>query len=382
MAMALDLHIAGPGLHVVRRMETGQPELVLGRNADCGVCLPDPQRNVSRRHLALWIDHGELNFRVLSVVNGVEMPFGQLPPGAHGVLAPGQTLKLAEYRIHAEATQQTPAQSPADVADPWAVFNRNSAGSPPSAQAEDATLASAQTGGFTVPTSPEEDPFGEWGFGATFGPGPMGGGALDAGKLAPGDLTSFFRGLGIEPATVGALSQGEIEAIGQMVRALALGIFELHASALGVKNELRSEDRTMVAARDNNPLKTEWPLEDKLRYLFGGRATSGGLLGPERALRELLADLVVHNNASGVASRSALESTLKEFAPDALKARLLGEGTKLFEGTRAWDAYVKYYHELGRDMPLWTQRLLDKYFTQAYLRESLRIRRETRPEKH
>ena len=77
------------------------------------------------------------------------------------------------------------------------------------------------------------------------------------------------------------------------------------------------------------------------------------------------------------ASRAALESTLKEFAPDALKARLLGEGTRLFEGTRAWDAYVKYYQEQARDAPRWAQRFLDKYFSEAYLRESLRIRRET-----
>ncbi len=32
-------------------------------------------------------------------------------------------------------------------------------------------------------------------------------------------------------------------------------------------------------------------------------------------------------------------------------------------------------------MPRWAQRLLDKYFTDAYLRESLRIRRETPPRK-
>jgi predicted component of type VI protein secretion system len=352
--MALDLHIAGPGLDVVRRLEPGQPELVLGRDSDCGVCLPDPQRNVSRRHLSLWIEEGELHFRVLSVVNGIEMPFGEAPPGARGVLALGQTLKLAEYAVSAAAVPDTSQQAP----DPWAVFDRDGSGAAP-------------------PASAEEDPFGEWGFEATFGPGPMGGGALDAGKLAPGDLTSFFQGLGMDPSTLGALSQGEIEAIGHLVRVLVLGVLELHTSAMGVKQDLRAEDRTMVAVRDNNPLKTEWPQETKLRYLFGGRATGVGFVSPERAVRELLVELIAHNEASGAASRAALECTLKEFAPDVLKSRLLGEGTKLFEGTRAWDAYVKYYQEQGRDMPKWAQQLLDKYFTGAYLRESLRIRRET-----
>lgn len=51
----------------------------------------------------------------------------------------------------------------------------------------------------------------------------------------------------------------------------------------------------------------------------------------------------------------------------ALELRVVGPG----------DAYLKYYEEMGGDMDAWTQRLLDRYFSEAYLRESLRIRRET-----
>jgi predicted component of type VI protein secretion system len=375
--MALDLRVAGPGLDVVRRLEAGDPELVLGRDADCGVCLPDPQRNVSRRHLSVWMEEGELHFRVLSVVNGVEMPFGQAPPGARGVLAPGQTLKLAEYSLTAAAV----ADAAVAEADPWAVFDRDGSGIAPVAPAVRASLASGQSGGFAVPASAEDDPFGDWGFETTFGPGAAGGGPLDAAKLGPGDLTAFFQGLGLDPATLGVLSQGEVEAIGHLVRVLVLGMLELHTSASGVKQDLRAEDRTTVAVKDDNPLKTDWPQETKLRYLFGGRAAGAGFVSPERAVRELVVELIAHNNASGAASRAALESTLGEFAPDSLRKRLLGDRPKLFEGSRAWDAYVKYYQEQGRDTAEWAQRLLEKYFTEAYLRESLRIRRETPPRK-
>ena len=381
--MALQLHIAGPGLDVVRRIEAGEPELVLGRDSDCGVCLPDPQRNVSRKHISFWLEGDELHFRVLSVVNGVEMPFGEAPPGARGVLPPGQTLKLADYSISvspAPPVEAAPAAAAAP-ADPWAVFDRDGSSVTPVQAVERASLASGRTGGFSVPASAEDDPFGEWGFETTFGPGALGGGPLEAGKLEAGDLSSFFQGLGLDPATLGALSTGEIETLGRLVRTMVLGMLELHASVAGVKKDLRSEDRTMVAVKDNNPLKTDWPEETKLRYLFGGRSSGVGFVNPERAVRELLVDLIAHNNASGAASRSALESTLKEFAPETLKAKLLGGGTKLFEGARAWDAYAKYYQEQGKDMPKWAQRLLDKYFTEAYLRESLRIRRETPPRK-
>lgn len=364
--MTLELRIAGPGLDVVRKLEAGEPELVLGRDSDCGVCLPDPERNVSRRHLAVWLENGELHFHVLSVVNGVEMPFGEAPPGARGVLPFGQALKLGDYELCANAVASAP--DPPD-ADPWAVFDRDGSGATvPGMTAGRAQVASS---------SSEEDPFGDWGFESTFGAGPLGGGPLEAGKLAEGDVSSFFQGLGLDPGTLGALSQGELETIGRLVRILVLGVMELHSSVIGVKKELRSEDRTMVAAKDNNPLKSDWPQETKLRYLFGGRTAGIGFGNPERALRELFVELIAHNTASGAAARAALEATLREFEPTALKTRLLGEGTRLFEGARAWDAYLKYYEEQGKDMPRWTQRLLERYFTDAYLRESLRIRRET-----
>jgi predicted component of type VI protein secretion system len=369
--MAVELHVVGPGLDVVRRLEEGA-ELVLGRDADCGVCLPDPQRNVSRHHLSVWLETGELHFHVLSVVNGIEMPFGEAPPGARGVLPAGQTLKLAEYCVSA-----TPAAAVQPKPDPWAVFDREGSGVAPVHPAARGPAARERTGGLHDSGAAEEDPFGDWGFETTFGPGAIGAGPLQAGTLGVGDLTSFFQGLGLDPTSVGPLSQGELQTIGELVRSLALGVLELHRAATGVKDDLKAEDRTMVASRDNNPLKSDWQDETKLRYLFGGRAAGVALVSPARALRELLMELVAHDRASAAAARSALAATLKEFAPEALKAKLLGGGGTLFEGARAWNAYSKYYGEQGVDMDAWTQRLLDRYFAEAYLRESLRIRRET-----
>jgi len=357
--MALELRIAGPGFETSRVLKPGDPEIVLGRDADCGVCLPDPQRNISRRHLLVWNASDELHFRVLSVVNGVEMPFGEAPPGAKGVLACGQTLRLAVYRLTVEAVAGA-----GNDADPWAVFDLEPSGGPASEGPQG--------------TATEDDPFGEWGFETTFGPAGAGGGPLDASKLGKAaDLAPFFHGLGLDPARVGPLSQGEVEAIGRLVRAAVLGLLETHRAAAGVKQELRAEDRTMVAAKDNNPLKSDLPEETSLQYLFGGRASSVGFLNPERALHELLGELLAHDRAVTVAARAAVEGVVREFSPEALKQRLLGGGSKLFEGARVWDAYTKYYAAQGTDFPAWAQRLLEKYFAQAYLRETVRLKRET-----
>ncbi|MDB5883383.1 MAG: hypothetical protein JWP43_3261 [Ramlibacter sp.] len=365
----VELRICGPGLDVLRTLKAGEPELVLGRDVDCGVCLPDPQRNVSRRHLSLWLDNGELNFRVLSVVNGVEMAFGEAPPGARGVLPRGQTLKVGDYSVSAEALE---AAAP-PPGDPWAVFERE--GSEAGTLWPGSPSRPVMPGSAAAPERAEDDPFEEWEFEASLGP------HLSP-RLAPrgtqaGDLPAFFRGLGLDPASVGELGQGEVEALGRLVRMLVLGVLQLHESGVAVKEQMHAEDRTMVAAKDNNPLKTTLPEETKLRYLFGGRAASIGFPGPERALGELLLELLAHSGASASATRAVLEGTLKEFAPAALKTTLQVGGAKLFEGARAWDAYCKYHARESQDLARWAQRLLDRYYSEAYLRESARIKRDT-----
>jgi predicted component of type VI protein secretion system len=374
--MAVDLHISGPGIDDRRVLQAGQAELVLGRDADCHICLPDPRRNVSRRHLAVWCDADELHFRVLSVVNGVELPFGEAPPGACGVLPHGQLLKLGDYKVLGALASADPAQD-----DPGAVFDRDASGFGSSAVSDEGMTQPAEQAALQPPA--EDDPFGEWGFDSTFGPGSRAGGPLQAGGAVPpgGEMTAFLRGVGLDPDRIGALGEGELEEMGRLVRLALLGLLELHASKAELKRDLRAEDRTMVAVKDNNPLKADWPDDTRLQYLLGGRAASIGFIRPERALGELLVELRAHDQAMSVAARAVVEGTLRELSPDELKKHLPGAGSRLFGSARLWDAYEKYHQQQGADMPRWLQRLLGKYFTEAYLRESMRIKRDpaTRP---
>ena len=375
--MALELRIEGPGLDVVRRLEPGQSELVLGRGSECGVCLPDPQRKVSRKHLSVWLESGELHFHVLSVVNGVEMPFGEAPPGARGVLPVGQTLTLSEYRL----TTRTVADAGRHP-HPEAIFDREHSGFAPFGDTEAMPLP---PGDAELGAGSDEDPFGEWEFEATFRPrgghvrGPEAGSSGSTAASVATDLSAFFQGLGLDTASVGPLSTGELETIGKLVRVMAQGLLQLQATAAEVKDDLRAEDRTLVGRGDRNPLKADWPEDIKLRYLFGGRAAGVGLVHPERALRGLVEELVTHELATGKAVGAVLGATLAEFEPAKLRAKLLGDGFQLLANTRAWDAYSRFYEGQAKDLGRWAQRLLDRYFAEAYLRESLRIRRETVP---
>jgi len=362
--MALDLRIAGPSFEVTRRLKQGDARLVLGRDTECTVCLPDPERNVSRRHLSVWNEGDQLHFHVLSVVNGVETPMGELPPGARGVLAPGHTMALSAYRLVVLPVADPAAGAAA--ADPWAEFERQAA------------VLATDAGPETVPVGPDDnDPFGDWGFQSTFGPGAPGG-PLHADALAAAtDLQPFFAGVGLDASAPARLTQRELETVGRITRIALLGLLQA-AQAAGVTRErARSEDRTMLEPNAANPLRLDWPPEAKLSWLFGASPVAG-FMAPDRALAQLAGELATHEQAMGEALRETLAGVLKEFDPAALKDRLLGDGVRLFESARAWDAFAKDYAQRSAGGEEWIQHLLDRHFAQAYARALLRAKRNTR----
>ena len=369
--MALELHIAGPGIDALRQLNPGETELIVGRDRDCSVSLPDPERTVSRRHLALWNELDELHFRVLSSVNGVDMAFGYAPPGARGVLPPGEVLKLGGYIVEVRPVTRDSEH------DAWAVFERPPATS--DATLPRTALVSGDAEDISSPAlSADDDPFGDWGFESTFGPGSGEGGSMPAAPADPvGGLSSFYKGLGLDAARLEGLSTIELETAGRAVRVALEGLFELYASRSGASRGPRGDGDSAAPVKDNNPLKTHWPAQTKLQYVFGGRAAGLGYVNPQRAFTDVVTELLAHDAALSAATRAALEATLQEFAPAALKERLLGGGSKLFEGARAWEAYSRYYLDKSQGTGEWVQQQLDKYFDEAYRRERDRIKGET-----
>lgn len=360
--MPLDLHIAGPGLDVHRRLSPGEPALILGRDTDCAVCLPDPERSISRRHLSVWNEGEQLHFHVLSVVNGVDLASGELPPGSRGVLPAGEVMGLSAFRLTVAPAADEPAVA-VDV-DPWAEFERVAAQLVPEAGVE------------TVPAVGEDDPFGDWGFQSTFAPGSPGG-SLRADALQPAtDLQPFFIGLGLDPRQA-ALTNGELETIGRLTRLALLGLLQASQAAAGARQEVRAEDGTVAEGRELNPLRMDTSMETKLHYLFGGQAAGAGFMAPDRAVAHLVTELTAHEHAMGEAVREAARKVVEEFAPEALKKRLLGGGPRIFESARAWDAFARDYAEQVAGDPAWAQKLLDRHFARAYARALVRAKRNT-----
>ena len=92
---------------------------------------------------------------------------------------------------------------------------------------------------------------------------------------------------------------------------------------------------------------------------------------------ELVAQLLAHEEAMGEALRQAVDGVVEDFSPEAIKARLLPGGAKLFGSAKAWEAYARDYAEQGRDRAARVRQLLDRHFASAYAQALLRAKRHT-----
>ena len=358
--MTLQVHVAGPGVDVRRRLEAGEPALILGRDSDCAIRLPDPERNVSRRHLSVWNDGDQLHFHVLSVVNGVQTSAaGELPPGARGVLGPDEVLVLSAFHVTA-----APEPAQPEFMDTWARL-----------QDDAERLAPAE--GPTAPGAAEDDPFGDWGVHSTFGAGEPGAAQAGEGPMPASDLQAFFEGLGLGATAPAGLTRGELETLGRLTRIALQALLQASELAADSRRAARAGEALAAPGGELHPLRQDAPLETKLQYLFGGATSGAGLLPPDRALAQIAAELVAHEEAMGQAVPEAIRGVLADFEPEALKKRLLGGGGRLFESVRAWDAYARDYAERSAAQPPWVQQLLDRHFARAYARALTRAKRNT-----
>lgn len=360
--MPLELSVTGPGLQVKQLIDEGQ-SILIGRDTDSDLCLPDPEKTVSRQHLVVWVEAGQLQLRVLSVVNGVDLPSGVVPPGGVATLVAGEILLVGDYEITVASQLAAPLtdSSASDI------------------------LGQIMPGAHGA--HGDEDPFGEWGFDATvvhrFIPQPSVPSpelsqtppAVAVGVAMTGELAAFYRGLGLDPGKLNALTPIELEAAGKKIRIALQGLMELYAARLELTRSMGGDERTMVATRENNPLKTDWSLDTKLEYLLAGRASGTTFIQPEQALADLVTELRIHDMAVTAASRAVLEGALREFDPAKLESRVSEYKAGLLAKLRPWDAYARYYAGESSRMAQWVERLFNRYFTPAYTRETTRIKR-------
>ncbi len=92
-------------------VEPSSPQLVVGRDPKSTVHLPDPERSISRRHLALdWTAEG-VKVTVLSTVNSVSTADGDIFTGQHAILRIGNSARFGAFTLTIAGTTKSAARS-------------------------------------------------------------------------------------------------------------------------------------------------------------------------------------------------------------------------------------------------------------------------------
>lgn len=194
------------------------------------------------------------------------------------------------------------------------------------------------------------------------------------GNASVGAWPAFAQGLGL-PETHASDEQAAKRA-GEMVRMLIEGVAELLGARADLKRELRAEDRTMLSGRDNNPLKAGLSAADLVKYLFAAPA-GGGYMPAERAVRESIEELRIHEHATIAASRAAVEGALREFEPGRLRKQLAPGKSGMFQlldNARLWEAYQLYHEKQALHMADWLEAMFGRHFMPTYARETERLK--------
>jgi type VI secretion system FHA domain protein len=191
-------------------------------------------------------------------------------------------------------------------------------------------------------------------------------------------LVAFLEGAGLAHLEV---SEADAEAFlresGTIVRASVEGLIGLLLARSELKKEMRAEDRTMVASRDNNPLKLMTDPREAMGYLFDKRERfSGAFLPPVQAVHDACDDLRVHEIALMAGMRAAFQGALKRFEPQLIEREADKQkgAFSLNKKVKLWDAFVAHHEKLSRDAEDDLLKVFGREFLGTYMAQVRRLR--------
>ena len=192
------------------------------------------------------------------------------------------------------------------------------------------------------------------------------------------ELAAFLEGAGLQSLQISdAEAAAFMRESGAIVRAAVEGLIGLLIARSELKKEMRAEDRTMVASRDNNPLKLMTDAREAIRFLFDARErVSGAFLPPVQAVQDACGDLRVHDIALMAGMRAAFQGALKRFAPQYIERevdRQNGSFT-LNKKVKLWEAFVAHHEKLCRDAEDDLLKVFGKEFVATYTAQVRRLR--------
>ena len=132
--------------------------------------------------------------------------------------------------------------------------------------------------------------------------------------------------------------------LGLILRVVCANLMQLLSARAAAKVLARAGDRTLIQARDNNPLKFMPTPEEALRVILGPKSSS--YLDARQTFEQTFADLKAHELATFAAMQQAFIMLLQDFAPEAIEKAGTGS-KKVFLGsnkTKFWDLFTERWN--------------------------------------
>jgi type VI secretion system FHA domain protein len=210
-------------------------------------------------------------------------------------------------------------------------------------------------------------------------PAATGGASVDGAQA----LAVLAQALELDPGDLDTAHPMEtIRIVGELLNLTVSGLYQMLEMRAQLKNELRIEDRTMIASRENNPLKHSDSARDALRYLVDVRQHGNKLfLQPNKAIGDAVNDVCAHEMAVMAGTRAALLAALKMFAPETVEKRIKKSGAldsvmPSLHKAKLWESFLAMYGELEKEAEDHFDRLLNQEFARAYAEQGKKLRRK------
>jgi type VI secretion system FHA domain protein len=190
-------------------------------------------------------------------------------------------------------------------------------------------------------------------------------------------VEAFLAGAGLEGKEI---ADADIEAFllqsGKIMRAAIEGAMALLAARATAKKELRAEERTMVASKDNNPLKLMADPQEALAFLFETKDRGSGFLDPVRAVGDAFEDLRAHEVALFAGMRAALLGAIQRFDPKTLEAELEKNagGLGLNRKAKLWEQFAIFQQKLAQDAEDDFNKVFGREFMGTYMAQVKQLR--------
>jgi len=344
--------------------------VTIGRDATCTLALEDPHKHISRVHVELAEADGTYWMSVLSKVNPVMVKGRRHGPGTRLTLKSGDSFEMGEFEVQvlfAEKPQAVPVSRPEEKS---LLKMRAEDGGQPQ------PLASPEPGIFDEPTyigaaEPTD-------IGPALEPPPA-----PTAKPAPAAsmneaLRIFLQGAGMPHKELSAAqSERLLRDCGTVLRAAVEGLMMLLIARGEMTKAFEAEERTIVGAHDNNPLKLMADSHEAMQFLLDPTDRTDGFLDPIRAIGEACEDLRAHEVALMDGMRAAILGALRRLDPKLIEKAFEKSGRGFSLGgrkSRLWELFVTHQQALSQEAQEDFNKVFGREFMAAYQAQLRRLK--------